>query len=60
MTPELRAMLEQWLESGTETQRRHAQWRLSITDAELSDMERAEKILAENPPAPTDRRCCNG
>lgn len=32
MTPELVAMLESWLATGTDTQKRHAEFRLAIGD----------------------------
>ncbi len=32
MTGATRTMLEQWLESGTDIQRQHATWRLSLPD----------------------------
>ncbi len=48
MTPALRTMLGQWLESGTDTQRRHAEWRLSVTDQQLADAARAAPLVPCN------------
>ena len=60
MTDAERATLESWLKSDDEVARRHAVWRLSVTDAELEDAERAAKLIAENPPQAGERPCCNG
>lgn len=38
MTPELKAMLLQWLETGTDVQRQHARARLAIEDGVNSDV----------------------
>jgi hypothetical protein len=64
MTPELRAELERWLLSPDPVERRHAEWRLSVTDQQLADAARAARLIAESPPgagsAPGDPRpCCH-
>jgi len=64
MSPEQRLFLAGWLESGTDIQQRHAAWRLSLPDVPdplpEPDHIRAARLIAEYPPQPTDRRCCNG
>ena len=65
MNPELLATLRKWQASDDPVQRAHAQWRLSQPDTLKDplpepDHIRAARLIAEHPPDPTDRRCCNG
>jgi len=71
MTAETYAMLLEWLASEEELHRRHAVQRLAMPDAQEIDPAivippiepdhiRAARLIAEHPPDPTDRRCCNG
>ena len=64
MNEEQRAYLQGWRATGTDIQKRHASWRLSLPDVPdplpEPDHIRAARLIAEHPPDPTDRRCCNG
>lgn len=63
MTNELRTTLEAWLLSDDPIQRRHAEFRLALTSEQVqpeTDADRAARLIAENPPQSTDKRCCGG
>lgn len=64
MTPDMRAILDEWLRSGDPDKVRHAEWRLSLPDDYTpppeTDAERAARLIMENPEVPGDvrRGCC--
>ena len=63
MTPDLRAMLFDWLENGTKAQQWHAKVRLALSDdlgPPESDAARAARLIAENPPENAVGRPCGG
>ncbi len=48
MNPELLATLRKWQASDDPVQRRHAEWRLSVTDQQLADAARAARLVPCN------------
>ena len=70
MTPDLYAELAHWREHGEGSQQRFAADLLSLSPPPAtsyvlppspeSDADRAARLIAEFPPQPHERRCCNG
>jgi hypothetical protein len=65
MNPQLRAAMLDWLESGTEAQKRHAAYRLSLPDATgaAPSPPSVPRVIPDRPPPGTGiplGGCCGG